>query len=248
VSSNYNPPTGFGNADPFDGNLFSAFGTTVPPVQASQPPSMFQTETQPLAPVVTQIPEKPYQQSVQTQNSSTTGAAKSQPQKEKFQPTSSIWADTLSRGLIDLNIAAPKSNSLANIGINLDSIAMSERKEEEKKAFTGSMGKPMGSGSGVGRAGASTLVPSATPMMGTYGTAVGMGSYGTGVGIGTGSGMGVTKGPEMGMTPRMGMPGIGMQPPMGMPSGTGTGFAMNYTMGAGQGGFATQQQQFGGFS
>jgi len=254
VSSNSNPPTGFGNADPFEGNLFSAFGTNVPPVQASQPPSLFQTQTQPLAPAVTQISEKPHLQSAQAQNSSTTGTAKSQPQKEKFQPKSSIWADTLSRGIIDLNIAAPKSNSLANIGINLDSISMSEKKEEEKKTFMGSMGKPMGSGSGFGRGGASTLAPSASPVMGTYGTAIGMGSYGTGVGIGTGSamgagaGLGMTKGPEMGMTPRMGIPGTGMQPPMGMPSGTGTGFAMNYTMGAGQGGFATQQQQFGRFS
>lgn len=251
VSSN--PPTGFGNADPFEGNLFSAFGTTVRPVQASQPP-MFQTQTQPLAPVITQVSEKPHQQSAQAQNPSTIGAVTSQPQKEKFQPKSSIWADTLSRGLIDLNITAPKSSSLANIGINIDSIAMSEKKEEEKKTFMGSMGKPMGSGSGLGRGGASTLAPSASPMMGTYATAVGMGSYGTGVGIGTGSGMGagaglgMTKGPEMGMNPRMGMPGMGMQPPMGMPSGTGTGFAMNYTMGTGQGGFATQQHQFGGFS
>lgn len=263
VSSNSNPLAGFGNADPFEGNLFSAFGTAVPPVQASQPPSMFQT--QPLAPAVTQVSEKPNLHSAQAQNSSATGTAKSQSQKEKFQPKSSIWADTLSRGLIDLNITAPNSNSLANIGINLDSITMSERKEEEKKTFVSSMGKPMVSGSGLGRGGASTLAPSASPMMGTYGTGVGMGSYGAGVGIetvsgmGAGAGLGMPKGPEVGMPPRMGMPGMGMQPPMsipgmgmqppmGMPSGPGTGFAMNYTVGAGQGGFATQQQQFGGFS
>lgn len=39
------------------------------------------------------------------------------PKKDNFQVKSGIWADSLSRGLIDLNISAPKKVSLADIGV-----------------------------------------------------------------------------------------------------------------------------------
>ncbi|KAM3218285.1 Clathrin interactor EPSIN 1 [Capsicum annuum] len=39
------------------------------------------------------------------------------PQKDTFQVSSGIWADSLSRGLIDLNISAPKEVNLADVGI-----------------------------------------------------------------------------------------------------------------------------------
>ncbi|KAG6739490.1 hypothetical protein POTOM_057088 [Populus tomentosa] len=38
-------------------------------------------------------------------------------QKEGFQVKSGIWADSLSRGLIDLNISAPKKVSLVDVGV-----------------------------------------------------------------------------------------------------------------------------------
>ncbi|XP_066349188.1 clathrin interactor EPSIN 1-like [Miscanthus floridulus] len=44
-------------------------------------------------------------------------ASKPNKKKENFQVKSGIWADSLSRGLIDLNITAPKKVNLADIGI-----------------------------------------------------------------------------------------------------------------------------------
>ncbi|KAJ6406446.1 hypothetical protein OIU84_010044 [Salix udensis] len=43
-------------------------------------------------------------------------ASSNPPQKEGFQVKSGIWADSLSRGLIDLNISAPKKVSLVDVG------------------------------------------------------------------------------------------------------------------------------------
>ncbi|KAG8066105.1 hypothetical protein GUJ93_ZPchr0004g40322 [Zizania palustris] len=44
-------------------------------------------------------------------------APKSDTKKENFQVKSGIWADSLSRGLIDLNITGPKKVNLADVGI-----------------------------------------------------------------------------------------------------------------------------------
>ncbi|XP_020261852.1 clathrin interactor EPSIN 1-like [Asparagus officinalis] len=44
-------------------------------------------------------------------------ASKPAPMKNAFQVKSGVWADSLSRGLIDLNITAPKKANLADIGI-----------------------------------------------------------------------------------------------------------------------------------
>ncbi|KAH9300316.1 hypothetical protein KI387_011899, partial [Taxus chinensis] len=242
----------YGKADPLDGNLFSAFET----VQASEPPSLFQSQTQLFVPGVTEVAEKISQPPTVAQHSNKAVAAKSQQQREKFEPKSSIWADTLSRGLIDLNISAPRSHSLADIGIHLDSITSSERKEEEKKMPNYYMGKAMGSGSGLGRAGASTMAAPASSTMGPYSVGMGMGAYGTNTGIGVygtsmskgvGGSTGAMMGPGMGLTPGIVVPGTGMGNPMTMPSNSGTEFAMNFTMGTSQGGLTSQQQQFGGF-
>ncbi|GLJ29648.1 hypothetical protein SUGI_0584610 [Cryptomeria japonica] len=208
----------YDKADPLDENLFSAFGTP----EASKSPNMLKSQGQPSLTGVTQV------QPIVAQQSNTAVAVKSQQQNEKFEPKSSIWADTLSRGLIDLNISAPRSHSLADIGIHLDSITSSERREEEKKTPTFSMGKAMGSGSGLGRAGASTMATPASSMMGPYG-------------------MGVMMGPGMGLTPGTNAPEIGIGNPMTIPSNSGTGYASNFTMGTGQGGLVSQQRQFGGF-
>ncbi|KAL5216711.1 hypothetical protein ABZP36_008112 [Zizania latifolia] len=50
-------------------------------------------------------------------NQTSLAAPKSDTKKENFQVKSGIWADSLSRGLIDLNITGPKKVNLANVGI-----------------------------------------------------------------------------------------------------------------------------------
>ncbi|KAF9613518.1 hypothetical protein IFM89_008435 [Coptis chinensis] len=68
--------------------------------------------------------------------------------KGTFQVKSGIWADSLSRGLIDLNITAPKKMNLADIGIVGGISDGSDEKEKGPPATH--MGRAMGSGSGLG--------------------------------------------------------------------------------------------------
>uniref|UniRef100_A0A0D9VME2 ENTH domain-containing protein n=1 Tax=Leersia perrieri TaxID=77586 RepID=A0A0D9VME2_9ORYZ len=94
--------------------------------------------------------------------------SQSEPVK-KFEPKSTVWADTLSRGLVDLNISGPKANPHADIGVDFDSINRKEKRQEKKVSqapvvSTITMGKAMGAGSGIGRAGASAMAPPANPM------------------------------------------------------------------------------------
>ncbi|KAM7487046.1 hypothetical protein LguiA_003055 [Lonicera macranthoides] len=150
--------------------------------------------------------------------------------KDKFETKSSVWADTLNRGLVNLNISGPKTNPLADIGVDFDAINRREKRMEKPSAApvvsNVTMGKAMGSGSGMGRAGAGALRAAPTNPM--------MGSSGMGMGISMG-------GPPPGGA-GIGMGGYGgrvnhqQQPPMG-----GMGMGMN--MGMGQGGFQMQQQQ-----
>ncbi|KAL2563677.1 hypothetical protein AAZV13_20G204900 [Glycine max] len=104
-------------------------------------------------------------------------SAVSQPPKDKFETKSTVWADTLSRGLVNLNISGPKLNPLAYIGVDFDAINRREKRMEKPTTTTVTstvtMGKAMGSGSGMGRAGVGALRPPSNPMMG-----MGMGSYG----------------------------------------------------------------------
>ncbi|XP_050232832.1 clathrin interactor EPSIN 2-like [Mercurialis annua] len=145
-----------------------------------------------------------------------------QPSKEKFETKSTVWADTLSRGLVNLNISGSKINPLSDIGIDFDAINRKEKRMEKPTAApatsTINMGKAMGSGSGVGRAGASVLRAPPNPMM----------NPGMGMGGGMNMGMGMGGGPVSGMA--MGAYGGGMNQPMGMNMG------MNMGMGMGQGG------------
>ncbi|XP_020598630.1 clathrin interactor EPSIN 3-like [Phalaenopsis equestris] len=80
-----------------------------------------------------------------------------QTSNKKFEPKSIIWADSISRGLVDLNISGPRINPLANIGIDFNDINRKEKRNEAKSSQTrlsssSSMGKAMGAGSGLGRA------------------------------------------------------------------------------------------------
>ncbi|CAI0397211.1 unnamed protein product [Linum tenue] len=160
--------------------------------------------------------------------SSSTGALVpvQQPSKDKFETKSTVWADTLSRGLVNLNISGSKTNPLSNIGIDFDAINRKEKRMEKQPATTAvtstiTMGKAMGSGSGVGRAAATGLRPASNQMM-APGMGMGMGGApGMSMGGGPGMGMGMAGGPG----PRMGMGG-GPGPGMGMVGGPGSGIVM----------------------
>ncbi|XVF89129.1 hypothetical protein PTKIN_Ptkin19aG0105700 [Pterospermum kingtungense] len=76
--------------------------------------------------------------------------SKAPQKKDTFQVKSGIWADSLSRGIIDLNISAPKKVSLADVGI----VGLSDVDEREKGPPTSFyMGTAMGSGTGLGKTG-----------------------------------------------------------------------------------------------
>ncbi|KAJ8774774.1 hypothetical protein K2173_017220 [Erythroxylum novogranatense] len=78
--------------------------------------------------------------------------SKSMQKKENFQVKSGVWADSLSRGIIDLNISAPKKVSLVGVGVVGD---LSDGQDEMKKEFPATfyMGKAMGTGTGIGKSG-----------------------------------------------------------------------------------------------
>ncbi|KAE8734075.1 Clathrin interactor EPSIN 3 [Hibiscus syriacus] len=168
----------------------------------------------------------------------------SQLSKDKFETKSAVWADTLSRGLVNLNISGPKTNPLADIGVDFDALNRKEKRMEKPApnavTSTITMGKAMGSGSGIGRSGANTFRPPANPMAGGMGMG---GGYGGMNQQPMGMGMGMN---NMGMNPGMGMnnmgmnPGMGqrpyMQPQAGMPGG--------YNPMMGSGGYS--QQPYGG--
>ncbi|XP_020113194.1 clathrin interactor EPSIN 2-like isoform X2 [Ananas comosus] len=156
-------------------------------------------------------------------NLSSLQPAKTEPTK-KFEPKSAVWADTLSRGLVNLNISGPKINPHADIGVDFDSINRKEKREEKKSSTapvtsTVTMGKAMGAGSGIGRAVAGSMAPPPNAMVGSgMGMGMGMGGYGGTVNQPMAMGMGMNMGMGMGMGMNMGMgQGMPMRPPTGMP-------------------------------
>ncbi|CAK9312480.1 unnamed protein product [Citrullus colocynthis] len=76
--------------------------------------------------------------------------------KNTFQVKSGIWADSLSRGLIDLNISAPKKVSLVDVGV-VGGLSDFSDEREKGPAPTYHMGQAMGAGSGLGRTGSQTI-------------------------------------------------------------------------------------------
>ncbi|WOL12948.1 clathrin interactor EPSIN 2-like [Canna indica] len=185
---------------------------------------------------------------------------KSAPSKEKFESKSTVWTDTLSRGLVNLNISGPKINPHADIGIDFESMNRKERMKEEKKVSTApvsttAMGKAMGSGSGTGRAGASAFAAPPNPMMGSgmgigmgMGGGMGMGMMGNNSSIGMGMGMGMSgyggaMSRPMGMGMNQGMP---PQPPMGVRPGGGNFAGAGYNPMMGTGNYSYQQPYGGG--
>ncbi|KAJ4906553.1 Clathrin interactor EPSIN 2 [Raphanus sativus] len=159
------------------------------------------------------------------------------PPQKKFEPKSSVWADTLSRGLVNFNISGPKTNPLSDIGVDFDAINRREKRFEKPTnappaTSTINMGKAMGSGTGLGRAGATAMRPPPNPMVGS-GMPMGAGGYG---GMNQNQHMGMGMGPGMNPNQPMGMgmgPGMNQNQPMGM--GMGPGMNQNQPLGMGMG-------------
>ncbi|KAG9139085.1 hypothetical protein Leryth_022606 [Lithospermum erythrorhizon] len=175
------------------------------------------------------------------------------PAKDKFETKSTVWTDTLSRGLVNLNISGSKTNPLSDIGVDFDALNRKEKRMEKPAATsvtsTVHMGKAMGSGSGIGRAGAGVFRPTSNPMMGVS-SGAGMGMARPGASMGgygavnqqpMGAGMGMNMAPNMGMGMNMGM-GAQMQRPMGFPPRSNMPGGYNPMMGTGNYG----QNQYGG--
>ncbi|KAK9077687.1 hypothetical protein SSX86_006024 [Deinandra increscens subsp. villosa] len=96
-----------------------------------------------------------------TQNYNTTAESAHSSKKDGFQVKSGVWADSLSRGLIDLNITGSKKVDLTDVGIVGDlSVVV-----EEDRGLPNSLyrGQAMGTGSGLGKS--TGLTTSATTDM-----------------------------------------------------------------------------------
>ncbi|KAJ7516969.1 hypothetical protein O6H91_21G006900 [Diphasiastrum complanatum] len=250
------PPNNGTQAGPtlFGDSPFSAFGAPTTAITTNKLNSTPAVTTIEQAPV-TLAANNPVAHEVQTNNGD--GMAKPQPVTDKFEPKSSVWADHLSSGLLDLNIAKPKNNPLAELGIHLDSSLTGTVRKREVAAAPPTKGKAMGSGSGMGIVGASILSPPPAPPV--MGGGIGLGAgFGMGMAPGMGMGIGYGMNPGLGMAPRMGMnpamgPGMGFSTNPAMMQGTGpgpaAGMGMNPSFGSGMGmgGYPFQQQQYGGF-
>ncbi|KAK1426344.1 hypothetical protein QVD17_15015 [Tagetes erecta] len=191
----------------------------------------------PVQPVAQVTATSSFYQQPQAQSGSaltaSTGALVTVPQEPaKFETKSTVWADTLTRGLVNLNIAGSKANPLSDIGVDFEALNRKEKRMEKPSATlitsNTTMGKAMGSGSGLGRANAGALRPQPNPMMGPS-----MAAPGAGAAPGYGAGYG-------GMNQPMGQ--FQMQPPSGgyLPPGT-----YNPMIGRGGGGYG--QQPYGGY-
>ena len=97
-------------------------------------------------------PQAPSVHGSATNTTSPLSLADSKPQqmqkKDPFQVKSGIWADSLSRGLIDLNITAPKKASLADVGVVGD---LNNNEGNKASAAAYYSGWSMGAGSGLGK-------------------------------------------------------------------------------------------------
>ncbi|XP_076958887.1 clathrin interactor EPSIN 1-like isoform X1 [Bidens hawaiensis] len=98
------------------------------------------------------VPTEPTQSFMDSSGLNTQNSKTAAPplKKDGFQVKSGVWADSLSRGLIDLNITGPKKVDLTDVGIVG---GLSTGPEEKDKGLPNSlfMGQAMGSGSGLGK-------------------------------------------------------------------------------------------------
>ncbi|KAJ7966467.1 clathrin interactor EPSIN 1 [Quillaja saponaria] len=91
-----------------------------------------------------------------TTNVKSIPGSKTSSKKDTFQVKSGIWADSLSRGLIDLNISAPKKVNLTDVGI-VGGLSDGSDERERGPPTSFYMGRAMGSGSGLGKSGLTPL-------------------------------------------------------------------------------------------
>jgi epsin len=203
-----------------------------------------------------------------------TGAIEIVPQNQKkFEPKSTIWADTLSRGLVNFNISgrkrdlfiyslsshkaltkfltfvsycAAKTNPLADIGVDFEAINRKEKRLEkptitqQQVTSTINMGKAMGSGTGLGRAGAGAMRPPTNSMVGSsMPTGMNVGGYG---GMNQHQPIGMNQNHPMGMNQNLSM-GMNQNYPMGMNQNYPMGMGMNMNMGGYGQGYPMQPQQ-----
>lgn len=121
-------------------------------------------------------------------------------------------------------LRAAKTNPLADIGVDFDAINRKEKRMEKPTNTTVTstviMGKAMGSGSGIGRAGAGGLMPQHTQMAGP-GVGMGISTAHPGAGVSMGGYRGLNQPMGMGMNMGMGQ-GMHMQQPTGFPPGPNT--------------------------
>ncbi|CAK7348953.1 unnamed protein product [Dovyalis caffra] len=236
--SQFSHHTATGSAQQYNsGNFLPQHASTVP--VASQ--FTYQTPTA-SSPQQNDVPGNMFSQgpnnfmASQTTLPSSTGslAIVPQPSKDKFETKSTVWADTLSRGLVNLNISGPKTNPLADIGVDFDALNRKEKRMEKQPMTpvisTINMGKAMGSGTGMGRAAAGALRPPPNPIVGS---GSGVGGYG-----GVHQPIGVGMGPVMNVGMNMGMMQGGQMPP-------GSAIPGGYNPMMGSGGY-TPQQPYGG--
>lgn len=255
IAGGYN--TGLGSTGPF-GNQMGQTSAGQPylsqPTGASHMPSQMHLQS-------SQIQTSNALALTQTTSASTALVSSTQPAKDKFETKSTVWADTLSRGLVNLNISGSKTNPLADIGVDFDAINRKEKRMEKPSTApvisTINMGKAMGSGTGVGRAGAGALRPPSNSMVGS-GMGMGMGMGGMGMagggpaggpsmgaygGVNQPYGMGMNRPMNMGMGMNMGQ-GFQMQQPSGFPPGPGAPMQGGYNPRMGMGPYG--QQPYGG--
>ncbi|KAL2530096.1 clathrin interactor EPSIN 3-like [Forsythia ovata] len=121
----YNPQTGSTGAAAFH---------TVPQISSgSVPQHNFLPQSGSNAPVASQMGfQAPQARPISTGS----GTVVPQPSKDKFETKSTVWADTLSRGLVNLNISGPKINPLADIGVDFDAINRKEKRMEKPTTST----------------------------------------------------------------------------------------------------------------
>lgn len=223
----------------FSGAVSSAASQAAHPLNAPAPPAPSMAGASQTSQASSTSLFNPTQPFVGTTGQGQSGNTRPQQQK-RFETKSSVWADSLSKGLIDLNIAGPKSNPLTDIGIDFDQLRPERIKDEKMsttKSLTG-MGKAMGSGSGLGVAGAGAIAPAAMPMaLNNIRMAPAMG-----MGMSTSMGMGAGMGSMMSMDLN---PGVAVRSGAGMGSAPELGIGISKS--SGMGGFSNQQQQYGGF-
>lgn len=143
TKSESNGPSNVKFVDPFAAIPLDSF-------DKSSPLGSFTTQTDRLSSEAT---ENPLKNNITFDlNGKSESELKALPKKGNFEVKSGIWADSLSRGLIDLNISAPKKVNLADIGIVG---GLSDGSEEKPKVPSTSyyMGSSMSMGTGYGGTG-----------------------------------------------------------------------------------------------